>query len=97
MELRYITSGIYYIPQIKKEGEWVNIVFGGNLTTPIAKLAQAIADIDGINYARWGEDEHQPFYFSNTKVIFFKKEMYVMAFLGGFKSYFSNQVTEYSS
>lgn len=101
MKLRYRMSADLYIPQYQKKDEtWEDFKVKDLVgATILERVAQVLANIE--NRAKWTEGQ---WYFEPVKgtgtvkedmSIFFKKEIYVMAFLGAAQSTWGNEPKEF--
>lgn len=96
MELRYRKNGASYIPQYKKGSEWLDVK-AKHVNEDLLIITESLANTEAP--PRWSRAQ---WYFKPTKkedwkesAVFFRSEMYVMAFLGAFKSYYSMETKEF--
>lgn len=87
MKLGYRKSGLLLVPQYqKKDGTW-NGFKKDMLANELWDLAEAIASS--------GSQRKVSFTFSDTEQIFFRNEMFLMAFLAGVKSFYEDWTREF--
>lgn len=96
IEFRFVKSGMCHIPEFrqpKQDNVWKRFTVGKKDVATftengiLGKLAYALASIN--NNARWSGPTY---HFRDTRQVYFLEEFQVMAFLGGAKSYFTQQI-----
>lgn len=96
MELRFIQSNDFFYPQIKQNGVWIYIIVDPSKGRSLLyKLAQSLANLDGIHYS-FGEPIDNSWYTSDKQIVYFTKEIYVMSYLGAFKSFHKSRTEEFT-
>jgi hypothetical protein len=94
MELRYKQSGTHYIPEYKnKQGEWISITaedVGMDARNDLSRVCYRLADLSAPR--KWDSGQ---WYYEDSKIVFFTKEIYVMAFLGAAKSFWQTKEVEF--
>ena len=86
MRLRYKKIGTEWVPQYEKKGAWTNFTEDGlkDNAPELYKLVMKLREL-----------QHYSCFYSNTKELFFEKEVLVMAFLGAAQFYFMDEAKDF--
>lgn len=85
IKLRFTISGTCYIPEYSKNGtDWVCFTEDTIKDTVLVRLVEFISN-----------ETHHKVYFTDTKQLYFKNEMWCSVFLAAFKVLTKKQIVEF--